>query len=57
MTPEQLQKLTPEQLQSIGVGIGRGIMQELLNGWQPTMFRLAGEIGKHAAAEIVKGAK
>ena len=57
MTPDQLSKLTPEQLQSIGVGIGRGIMQELLNGWQPTMFRLAGEIGKHTAAEIVKGAK
>ena len=57
MTPDQLSKLTPEQLQSIGVGIGRGIMQELLNGWQPTMFRLATEIGKHAAAEIVKGAK
>lgn len=57
MTPEQLQKLTPEQLQSIGVGIGRGIMQELLNGWQPTMFRLADEIGRHAAAEIAKGAK
>jgi len=57
MTPEQLKKLTPEQLQSIGIGIGRGIMQELLNGWQPTMFRLAGEIGRHAAAEIAKGAK
>jgi hypothetical protein len=57
MTTEELKKLTPEQLQSIGIGIGRGIMQELLNGWQPTMFRLAGEIGRHAAAEIAKGAK
>jgi len=57
MTPEQLSKLTSEQLQSIGIGIGRGIMQELLNGWQLTMFRLAGEIGKAAAAEIAKGAR
>lgn len=57
MTPEQLKKLTPEQLQNLGIGIGKGIMQELLNGWQPTMFRLAGEIGKAAAAEIAKGAK
>jgi hypothetical protein len=52
-----LQKLTPEQIQSIGIGIGRGIMRELLNGWQPTLFRLAGEIGKAAAAEIAKGTK
>lgn len=57
MNTEEIKKLAPEQLQSLGIGIGRGIMQELLNGWQPTMFRLASEIGKAAAAEIAKGAK
>lgn len=56
MTPEQLNGLAPEQLQNLGIGIGRGIMRELLNGWHPLLIRLAREIGK-AAAEEIAGSK
>jgi hypothetical protein len=54
MTTEELKKLTPEQLQNLGIGIGRGIMQELLNGRQPMIFQLAATIGKAAAEEIAR---